>query len=41
MVIYSRRTVADLIELNMIEFDIIMGPIGWLLVMLMLIVEER
>ena len=29
MVIYSRRTVADLIELNMIEFDIIMG-IDWL-----------
>ena len=29
VVIYSRRTVADLIELNMIEFDIIMG-MDWL-----------
>ena len=29
VVIYSRRTVADLIELNMIEFDIILG-MDWL-----------
>ena len=29
VVIYSHRTVADLIELNMIEFDIIMG-MDWL-----------
>ena len=29
VVIHSRRTVADLIELNMIEFDIIMG-MDWL-----------
>ena len=28
VVIYSRRTVADLIELNMIEFDIIIGMVG-------------
>lgn len=31
VVIYSRYTVADLIELNMIEFDIIMG-MDWLVV---------
>ena len=29
VVIYSRRTIADLIELNMIEFDIVMG-MDWL-----------
>ena len=29
VVIYSRRTVADLIELNMIEFEVIMG-MDWL-----------
>ena len=29
VVIYSHRTVGDLIELNMIEFDIIMG-MDWL-----------
>ena len=41
VVIYSRRTIADLIELNMIEFDIIMG-MNWLAACyLMLIAEER
>ena len=28
IVIYSHHTVADLIELNMIEFDIIIGMVG-------------
>ena len=41
VVIYSRRTIANLIELNMIEFDIIVGMDCWLLVMLILIAEER
>ena len=42
VVIYSRRTVADLIELNMIEFDIIMG-MDWLSACYakILIAEER
>ena len=41
VVIYSRRTVADLIELNMIDLILSCAWIGWLLAILMLIAEER